>query len=428
MTENKELDLDGQQAYLRPGNPAWQPLTEDALEAIFAVNAPVEDTPDARKKCLADSKQSLSDALSGGLQLPNLALFAGSGTSLGEVGGPSMWDLWRRCMWESPEVPDGHDDFGVLKDQASAVCEQVKYDIGDSPNIEHFLSQCEAYLGFNDDGAVSKFLIEVKSIILGECSSFIEGGNCDLSSYQTILQRLARRRVRDPRLKIFTTNYDLCFEVSSAQLGMVLVDGFSYTQESIFDGRYFDYDFVKRESDSHEFVEGVFQLYKLHGSVSWERRDGSVYQSVNPKAEDAALIYPAKGKYQQSFVQPHLELFSRYIESLRKPNSCILVAGFGFNDDHLSEPIISAIKSNPGLRLIVADRNACSNISRSRSGEAVSPYWAELADLSGKGFDIHVLNLSFSELANTIPNLRALSPAERLSKEVRMAGRHHGNS
>ena len=41
MTENKELDLDGQQAYLRPGNPAWQLLTEDAFEATKVEGGPL---------------------------------------------------------------------------------------------------------------------------------------------------------------------------------------------------------------------------------------------------------------------------------------------------------------------------------------------------------------------------------------------------
>ncbi|MCP6280400.1 hypothetical protein NL459_27615, partial [Klebsiella pneumoniae] len=78
------------------------------------------------------------------LQFPNLSFFAGSGTSLGDVGGPSMWDLWKFAMWENPLLLEN----GQLKPDAITVCDKVRYSERDYPNIEHFLSNCEAYLAF----------------------------------------------------------------------------------------------------------------------------------------------------------------------------------------------------------------------------------------------------------------------------------------
>ncbi|MDA6239272.1 hypothetical protein OSK14_24960, partial [Escherichia coli] len=92
-----------------------------------------------------------------------------------------------------------------------------------------FLSNCEAYLAFHDDEEVLNFLNKVKTIILDKCRSFIDDGNCDLSAYINLLQKMGRRRVRDPRLKVFTTNYDLAFETAASELGMMVVDGLSYT-------------------------------------------------------------------------------------------------------------------------------------------------------------------------------------------------------
>jgi len=34
------------------------------------------------------------------------------------------------------------------------------------------------------------------------------------------------------------------------------------------------------------------------------------------------------------------------------------VTGFGFNDDHLSEPILAAVRTNPHLRLIIINPSA----------------------------------------------------------------------
>lgn len=425
MATQDNPNLDGVLCYLKPGTRKWAPLDELAFISLYG--AEMELDLDAalspeHLKWLADSKQYVNDMLSAALQLPNLSFFAGSGTSLGEVGGPSMWDLWRLSMWDNPDSKEDDAEWAQLSDAAIDVCDKVGYRERENPNIEHFLSLCDAYLMFNDDDAVRRLVIDTKTVILDACSKFLELSENDISSYLGLLQKLARRRVRDPRLKVFTTNYDMCFETASSELGMMLVDGFSYTRNRRFDGRYFNYDVVRRDNENHEFVEGVFQIFKLHGSVSWERADGEIFESFGVSPENVALIYPAKGKYQQAFIQPHLELFSRFIEVLRVPNSCLLVSGFGFNDDHLAEPIVSAIKSNPSLKLIIGDFKAATHIANSGENGS-SSYWSELAELSANGYDIHFINVSFSQFVSFVPNLRALSPAEQLAKAVKQAGK-----
>jgi hypothetical protein len=405
------IEPDGKLAYLKPKNNQWSALSEDSFRTFHRV-AEINQ-PD--RESIRLSHVALQDMLSAALQLPNISFFAGSGTSLAEVRGPSMWDLWERSMIDDLISND-------LTPEAERVCEKVKYTEKNSPNIEHFLSQCDAYLLFNpDDAEVETLLIKVKTLILDECTSFLNQADSDLSSYRTLLQKLARRRVRDPRLKVFTTNYDMCFETSASDLGMMVVDGFSYTRKRRFDGKYFNYDIVRRESEKHEFVEGIFQLYKLHGSVSWIREENEIYEYSQPSAHNACLIYPAKGKYQQAFLQPHLELLSRFLEALRQPNSCLIMAGFGFNDDHLSEPVFSAIKSNPSLKLIIADFKCATHIMNNGT-KGSSPYWAKLSELAKQGYDIHFINGSFKSLVEQIPNLRALSPAEQLANAVKRAG------
>ena len=44
---------------------------------------------------------------------------------------------------------------------------------------------------------------------------------------------------------------------------------------------------------------------------------------------------------------------SRFQGSLRQTETSLLVIGFGFNDKHLTQPILSAIRSNVGLRTLV---------------------------------------------------------------------------
>ncbi|MGL5386178.1 MAG: SIR2 family protein [Enterobacterales bacterium] len=423
---------DGNIAFLKPGSNEWIPLnnasfvfwrdrnTNIGLESagIDLSTVPVNPMEESDKEAVRENRSFFNDVLLRSLQFPNLSFFAGSGTSLGEVGGPSMWDLWKSAMWENP---DEVGDKFVLKPVAISVCKKVRYSETNYPNIEHFLSQCDAYLSFHEDKEVFDFLNEVKSIILDKCQSFIISGKSDLTSYKMLLQKMARRRVRDPRLKVFTTNYDMTFESSASELGMMVVDGLSYTGKRRFDGKYFNYDVIKRDENEHEFIEGVFQLFKLHGSVSWARDDGQIYEDNNPTASSACLIYPAKGKYQQAFIQPHLELLSRFLDSLRKKNSCLVISGFGFNDDHLSEPIYSAIKSNPSMKLIIADYKCAAHIENN-GGNGSSKYWSLLKKLSGDGYDIYFVNASFKDFVGLIPNLRALTPADQLAKVIKQVG------
>jgi len=238
-----------------------------------------------------------------------------------------------------------------------------------------------------------------------------------LHAHCIFLHRLSRRRARDTRLKLFTTNYDLCFEIAAGRQGGVVIDGFSFTQPREFDPRYFGYDIVRRSQsgESHgSYLEGVFQLYKLHGSVNWARdRKGTIRIDPNPSPDDACLIYPAKGKYRQSFIQPHLELMSQYLAALREPNTCLIVVGFGFNDDHLAEPILAAVRTNPHLRLIVVDPNA------EKASKYGNIYWRRLFEYSEQGDDVWIVNAAFQDFAVMIPDLKSLTPAERLRREIK---------
>jgi hypothetical protein len=413
----ENIDLKGHLAYFDINKKEWCPLT---MECLSAIDSEAEANGESSKR-INESIERLQSILSSSLKLPNLSFFAGSGTSLGQVGGPSMRELWDKSMLIDHEAAPGDDNYGVLHQSAIEVMDKVRYQETENPNIEHFLSHCESYLQVEEEQSVLDYVRDVKETILFECSDFLEKDESDISPYKMLLQKLARRRVRDPRLKVFTTNYDMCFETAASELGMMVIDGFSYSRNRQFNGLFFNYDVVRREEDSHEFVEGVFKLYKLHGSVSWKRDGSSILESTNIAPDDAALIYPAKGKYQQAFVQPYFELLSRYLESLREANSCLIIAGFGFNDDHLSEPILSAITSNPSLKLIIADFGAYDHISNSVENDS-SPYWSKLFSLARSGYDIHFVNGSFSEFASLIPNLKAITPAEQLVSVLKQNG------
>jgi hypothetical protein len=401
--------------FFDPEAAAWKELKPDV---------PGGTDPAEEQRILAASKgvkDELKAFLLSSLQMQHVVVLAGSGTSLGPVTkGPSMWALWDYCVNEDPGQGT---PFSALSPAAAKVIAEIGYDlIIEKENIEALLSRCEAYLQVHTSPDVASFVTESKRVILQKCSEFIEPGDASqLAAHRTFLHRLSRRRVRDSRLKLFTTNYDLCFETAAGKQGLVVLDGFSFTQPRQFDPRFFLYDIVRRPAIGDEIgtpLEGVFHMYKLHGSVNWSRKaDNETVVEPNPSPESACLIYPAKGKYQQSYVQPHLELISQYFSVLREPNTCLIVVGFGFNDDHLSEPILAAVRTNPHLRLIIVNPSADDLTARPHEK---NKYWEKLFDLARQGEDVWLINAYFGDFAEMIPDLKSLTPAQRLTRDIKL--------
>jgi hypothetical protein len=396
---------------------------ERIWKSLNAVIPPGTD-PAEEQKLIAAAKAArdeLKGFLLSSLQMQHVVVLAGSGTSLGPVTkGPSMWDLWDHCVNSNP---GGGNSARTTSTSAAQVIADTGYDIAIAKeNIEALLSRCEAFLQVNDDPDIMKFITASKKVILDKCSGFIDPKDSkQLAAHRTFLHRLSRRRVRDSRLKLFTTNYDLCFETAAGRQGLVALDGFSFAQPRHFDPRFFLYDIVRTPPTGDEIgtpLEGVFHLYKLHGSVNWSRfgDDGEIEVVPNPTPDSACLIYPAKGKYQQSYLQPHLELISQYFSALREPNTCLIATGFGFNDDHLSEPILAAVRTNPHLRLVIVNPSADDLTARPKEK---NKYWDTLFTLSKQGEDVWLINATFSDFSEMIPDLKSLTPAQRLTREIK---------
>lgn len=389
MTEQKQDKT--LTAFRAPGTTEWRGLSADG------------ESDKERQDEVRKARDELKNMLLASLQMQHLVALAGLGCSL-SAGGPSMQDLWNGAVGEKPT------------DEAKATAEKVNHELTDA-NIEALLSRIEAFLQVNErDNAVEGFLNSSKQVILDKCSAFLDPGKLD--SHKTFLHRLSRRRARDQRLRVFTTNYDLCFERAASELGGVALDGFSFTAPRRYDPRFFGYDIIRRPrsgDDLGNYLEGVFLLYKLHGSVNWARGEtGTIHEKDKPTPAEACLIYPASGKYQQSFVQPHLESMAQYLAAVREPNTCLLVVGFGFNDDHLAEPLLAAPQSNPHLRVIIVDPRADEKVKDA----SCKRFWRQFFELGGRGEDVWFIKASFEDFAQMIPDLKSLTPADALMKAI----------
>ena len=139
------------------------------------------------------------------------------------------------------------------------------------------------------------------------------------------------------------------------------------------------------------------------------------HSKEKPTPDEACLIYPARGKYQQSFVQPHLESMAQYLAAVREPNTCLLAVGFGFNDDHLAEPLLAAAQSNPHLRLIIVDKEAHARAQETTDNR----FWRAFAKLGGRGEDVWFIKAAFGDFVQMVPDLKSLTPADTLMKAIK---------
>lgn len=380
---------------------------------------------------LAEITRNLSDCF----RCTNLVVLTGLGTSLhvnvqpkppgtggprephpGKRIAPTMADLWRACKANCGELFD-------------EVIRLTNFPAGKGENIEALLSHCKIAEEFLGDGVektrLKEFISKAEKTVR-DSVRFLTVDD-DVGLHANFLRRLVRRSTRKLRTKVFTTNYDLCFEYAARKGRYVIVDGFSHTTPQVFDSLYFSYDIVKRESnpESHDFISNVFHLYKLHGSVDWTKNKDSGEIEKDSSTPSPLLIYPRNTKYELSFEQPYLEMMSAFQTALRQSDTGLLVLGFGFNDNHLAEPILSAINSNLNLKVVVCDPGlgpwADSEGAQKEGSDAKHPYLSKLRYLIEHGdARLALISATFEQVVPLMPDIAAETDLEQHYERIRL--------
>lgn len=93
------------------------------------------------------------------------------------------------------------------------------------------------------------------------------------------------------------------------------------------------------------------RLWKIHGSINWyQEKSGEqkkIYRSSEVKDGASHLIYPSHLKYEESRKMPYLALIDQLNRFIRKKSSLLILCGYSFNDGHLNDAIVNALKANP---------------------------------------------------------------------------------
>lgn len=217
-----------------------------------------------------------------------------------------------------------------------------------SNNIEDILSFLRGLKEVSVGNSVRGFTTENLEILEKDiCNKIVEKLEVNLPDKNSPYHKLAQwiSIDREKPIEVFTTNYDLLLEEAFEDLSIPYFDGFVGSRQSFFDLRAVEDNLIPKHWT---------RLWKIHGSINWfQKANKEVYRSSLTKANgDSYLIYPSHLKYEQSRKMPYLALIDQLNRYIRQPNSLLVIVGYSFNDQHLNDTIINALRANPNSMAI----------------------------------------------------------------------------
>lgn len=250
--------------------------------------------------------------------------------------------------------------------------------------------------------------------VISKNANILEGdiaAKAVLGNYKSFLQIwnsiLLRRKnsILSKEVNIFTTNVDIFLDKALEDLSLEYNDGFNGRFKPSFSLSNFKKSRFKKSLHYDNTAEiPVFNLLKLHGSLSWESErdeiifcrdlhrikeiaaisigaehiievnDDATLESLEVAADgktfDAAtgsfineyekllIVNPTKEKFKDTLLkETHYEQLRLYSNELEKENTVLYVMGFSFADEHIREITIRAANSNPTLLINVIAYN-----------------------------------------------------------------------
>lgn len=172
------------------------------------------------------------------------------------------------------------------------------------------------------------------------------------------------------QINIFTTNFDMFIEDSCERLGIPYNDGFSGQIKPVFSVANFNkvQKYKSLQFDNTSDVP-LFNIIKLHGSLSWREDGGKITYSdgahiksdLGTKAgaefvegyKKIAVINPNAEKHFETVLDTnYASMLRKFTLELEKENSVLLIMGFSLADKHIKNLLYGVMQTNPTLIVI----------------------------------------------------------------------------
>ena len=337
----------------------------------------------------------------------NINFLIGSGLSTPFFGTLGRIEEWLTSLDEKKKEFSNEKVFDFIK--ASLYNAYYEVSMNGNFSILDFDGQVEKYVDLSEDGSDKN---KLKNTYLSYATFF--------KIVNSILYE-RRSNTVNKQANIFTSNIDIFIEKVFEDLDLQFNDGFN----GVFNKKFSLSNFKKslyQKSQHYDNISEipVFNLMKIHGSLTWEM-DKIIYfsnlkplkavqdcinkeakfidintlnaKSKNEQDRDLAIdeiieasrpfqdelpdmsellkayeklqiVNPTKEKFSDTtFNKTYYELLRLYANELEKENTALFVLGFSMADEHIREITIRAIKSNPTLKVFIV------------------PYWQNAVDI-----------------------------------------------
>ncbi|WP_347229935.1 SIR2 family protein [Streptococcus thermophilus] len=362
-----------------------------------------------------------------GEKYSNIVFLAGAGASV--VGGnPNYGKTVKMIADDIFEKLHDIDDLYTLEELAEMcrykdgnILDSIESESSGIPaldigfNLEDFLSVLFHFRPYISENNKTKFNNTIQKILKLIKENTNYSYDSKILKHGALLKFLSDLSGKNGnKFSIITTNYDVLIEEAAEENNFVIFDGFNFTPLPKFDSNMFEWNLVKEVQNINtrevEYKEKTFNLVKIHGSLTWEKRDnGDIVRKDRDSITDTdkmVMVFPSSDKFAQSYQEPYFELFTKFQELIKRPNTLLISSGFSFADDHISKMITQALKNNSSLKLLVTDFNIDPNrqwvedekkYTEIKEGQSqYNKNWGELVHLMDEGYPISFLKATMN--------------------------------
>lgn len=221
---------------------------------------------------------------------------------------------------------------------------------------------------------------------------------------------------------IFTTNYDLLFELAAAHVKVPLENGFSGTIL-----RYFDIDSFKRINGYlssysnnrcvpfNKYNIAHIKLCKLHGSLSWYQDNTlEIIETFNDSlitdTHKKIMIYPEKNKSDETLAKPYDKLFALASNVIGNEVNYIVSSGYSFRDEHINDRLIIPKLESGNVRIMALFETAPECINKFKKYNSFNYITKSSAYIDGYMYDNYPNDLwKFSKFVEFITSQESLN-------------------
>ncbi|CAC9445683.1 FIG036446: hypothetical protein [uncultured Gammaproteobacteria bacterium] len=239
--------------------------------------------------------------------------------------------------------------------------------------------------------------------------------------YKTINALILQREssLLSKQVNIFTTNVDILSEIALEETGVEFNDGFHGRFNPKYNVGNFKKSYYKTSLHYENTSEiPVFNIIKLHGSVSWRAEGKNIELDKDLKLvneiqkslineddkfkenyDKLMIVNPSKKKFEDTVLnETHYDLLRIYNNELEKENGVLFVMGFSFADEHIRELTLRVANTNPTsiIYIFVYDKDD-SEIYKELENDAKN---SNICLLTAKKYDFEEINKFFAGQLN----------------------------